>query len=162
MSNRLEVAGIDHLVELAPRLRAADIAEIHAATASDPIDVLVISLALSSMAWVWLFEERVVAVGGVAPHPYSPDVGVPWAFGSDEVHDHRDFFLDGTAFLFEKMHLLYPILENHVDARNHAAVKFLRMSGFTIEPPEPYGVFGLPFHRFHKERPQCASPSPSA
>jgi len=44
----------------------------------------------------------------------------------------------------EKFSLLY----NYVDARNVKSIKWLRWLGFQLDEPAPYGVRGLPFHRF--------------
>jgi hypothetical protein len=40
-------------------------------------------------------------------------------------------------------------LSNYVDARNHISRRWLAWLGFTLEPPAPYGVARLPFHKFH-------------
>ena len=46
----------------------------------------------------------------------------------------------------------YDELYNYVDARNTQAIRWLRWLGFTIMDTEPYGLCGLPFHRFEMRR----------
>jgi len=46
----------------------------------------------------------------------------------------------------------YSHLENWVDARNTKAINWLRWLGFTVHDPVPFGVAGLPFHRFDMRR----------
>lgn len=145
-------ACVHHAESLASRLRAVDLAEIQASTGGDPLDVLLASIALSDAAWAWLIDGQVHMVGGVTPHPLDPACAVPWALGSDEASRHKR----GLVQMLEGRELWtmdrYVRMENHVDARNKPAIRFLQMAGFTIHPPEPYGVQGLPFHRFTKER----------
>jgi hypothetical protein len=50
--------------------------------------------------------------------------------------------------MLARMRAAYPQLENHVDARNRRALRWLGWLGFTIEAPAPWGVEGRPFHRF--------------
>lgn len=148
----LETACAEHAESLAPRLRAADLAEIEASTGGDPLDVLLVSIALSDAAWTWFIDGVPHMIGGVSPHPTDPTCGVPWAMGSDEVSNHKGELLAMLAGRQLWASERYTRMENHVDARNKPALKFLRMAGFTIHPPEPFGVLGLPFHRFTLER----------
>lgn len=151
MTYTLEVAGVEHAQSLAPRLRAADLAEIEASTGGDPLDVLLISIALSDAAWAWCRDGVPIMVGGVTPHPTDPEVAIPWALGSDEVSTDKAALLDMLAQRQLWTSSRYKRMENHVDARNKPALKFLELAGFTIHPAEPYGVLGLPFHRFTME-----------
>lgn len=42
----------------------------------------------------------------------------------------------------------YDMLFNYVDARHTASIRWLRRLGFSMEPAAPFGVDGVPFHRF--------------
>lgn len=42
----------------------------------------------------------------------------------------------------------FALLTNYVDARNAVSIRWLRWLGFEIEPAAPFGIHGLPFHRF--------------
>ena len=156
--NRLEVAGVEDALSLAPRLRAADVAELQEMFPGTPEDALVLGIALSSRAWTWHHGDEVVMVGGVQPHPLKPGVGVPWALGSELVRVHKDYWLSQAPVVVGWMHDLFPVLENHVDSRNHAAIGWLVRAGFTLHDAVPLRPGGVPFHRFTKEKPPCAPP----
>lgn len=49
------------------------------------------------------------------------------------------------------MLLAYPVLENHCDNRYSKSLNLLRLVGFKVEAPEPYGPLKMPFCRFHME-----------
>lgn len=46
----------------------------------------------------------------------------------------------------------YPRMMNYCDARYVQALKWLKMIGFTVYPPEPYGPKGMPFCRIEIEK----------
>lgn len=48
----------------------------------------------------------------------------------------------------EIMQEMFPILENHVDARNIKAIVWLRWLGFDIMSTELHGPFGAKFYFF--------------
>lgn len=148
----IEVAGVEHVVALAPRLRAADLAEIQASSGKDPEGVLLCSVALSDAAWAWCIDGTPVLIGGLAPHPENRAWGVPWALGSEDASRHPRQLVGLLVTTARRALLRYERLENYVDARNHKALAFLRWAGFAIHEAEPYGVAGLPFHRFTLER----------
>ena len=50
-----------------------------------------------------------------------------------------------------QMVMHYRLLQNHVDARNTEAVRWLGWLGFEMDPALPFGPDQLPFHRFHWE-----------
>lgn len=155
--NRLEVATADHAIELAPRLREADLAELVAVTPLDAETALLMTIGLSTWAYAWYYGDTLVGLGGVSPGDV-PGLGQPWMVGSDELRLHKDYFLSQTAVLIEKMHETYPRLSNFVAVGNYPAINWLRAAGFEIHPPVPYGLRGELFHPFTKEKPPCAGP----
>jgi hypothetical protein len=44
----------------------------------------------------------------------------------------------------------YDQLFNYVDARNLRSIAWLQHIGFQVFEPQPYGLEGLPFHRFER------------
>ena len=53
-----------------------------------------------------------------------------------------------TAVLLAAMGGLAAVLGQYV----RLSIRWLAWLGFAIDPPQPYGFLGLPFHRFHMER----------
>jgi len=101
----------------------------------------------ASKGMCWVAEaERPVFVIGCAP--VAPGVGSPWLLGTDEVARYP-----GALTRIAKRHIVimratYPVLLNYVDERNADSVGWLRLLGFTVDDPVPYGIEGRPFHRF--------------
>jgi hypothetical protein len=145
---RILPAAPDHAVAMAPHLRPADAAEIHAASGRTAEQALLTSLALSTHAWTAVIDGRPACIWGAGPLSLVLGRGCPWLLGTSEVERQaRPFLRLSRAFLAE-MRATYPELENHVDARNRTSLRWLRWLGFTIAPAAPWGFLGLPFHRF--------------
>ena len=139
-----------HVAALARHLRAADRAEVWAAAHVGPAEALGRSLAASPLAWTGLMDCRPACMFGVGSG--GPDWGRPWMLGTGLVERHAAAFLRRCRPQVARMQAAYPLLINHVDARNDAAIRWLRWLGFTIGTAAPWGAQGLPFHPFWRWR----------
>lgn len=142
-----------HALELAPRLRAGDLAEIEAASGRPVDEVLLDSLDRSVWAETLMLDGRPEAIGGLCTLSLVSGPGVPWMVGSDRLTERARWFLRQSRRQVARMLALYGSLVNFVDARNAASIRYLRHLGFALDAPAPWGHAGLPFHRFHLERP---------
>lgn len=135
---------------LATRLRARDYDEAVASAGADIPTVMRASVAASEgMCWIAESDQPVFVIGCA---PVVPGVGSPWLLGTDEVRAYP-----GALTRIAKRHIAimlqtYGYLVNYVDARNADSVGWLRLLGFTVEAPVPYGAEGRPFHRFTMKR----------
>ena len=129
----------------AMEIRPEDKAEFWAAAMVDPKDSLMPGL---GNAWSCLVDGEPVAVFGVTPPAMLGGAAIPWLVGS--VHLNPRLLLRPAREVLDGWD--FEHLENWVDARNTKAVRWLRWLGFTIHPAGPYGVMGLPFHRFERLR----------
>lgn len=134
---------------LASNLRPHDVAEIGAASGLTPEAGLRRSFAFSTHVWAARQDGGdVVAVWGVGPLSLTAGKGCPWLLASP-AFDRLGWQIVGLSRpLLARMQAAYPRLENHVDARNRRAVRWLGWLGFVVEPPTRWGAQGLPFHRF--------------
>lgn len=139
-----------HAIELAPRMRAADIREIEAAIGVAPLQALRMSLTRSTEAWAGTVEGEVACIFGVGPLSLLGGEGCPWLLGSDLMARHAMAFARRNRAMVARWLATYPVLRNHVDARNTQAIRWLGWLGFTVKPPVPYGVSRLPFHPFER------------
>ncbi len=146
----VEVATPAHVLALARHLRDADRAEIWAAAGVEPAEALDRSLAASPLAWTALMDGTPACMFGVGKG--GPDWGRPWMLGTDLVERHASAFLRRCHGRVAAMQDSYPLLINHVDARNATSLRWLGWLGFTIGTAAPWGVFGLPFHPFWRRR----------
>lgn len=144
-------ATLEDAADLAPRLRAADRAEVWASHRATPIQALETSVRLScSDAWAGLADGALVCLWGVVPLSLVSRIGSPWLLASDDLERHQVAFLRRCRGMVDQMQAPYRLLTNHVDARNRLSIRWLRWMGFEIAPVAPWGPDGLPFHRFER------------
>lgn len=141
----------DHVDYIAGRMRAPDAAEAWAAARMSPYDALVHSMQASRDPMTGLADRRPVCMFGIAQVTPLSDWGVPWMLATDEIEDHARVLVLGSRRYMQVARERYARLENYVDARNVKAVKWLGWLGFEVDPAAPFGIEGLPFHRFHWE-----------
>ena len=131
---------------LACGLRDRDREEAKAANGPHVLATLQAAIAASKgMCWVAEAERPVFVIGCA---PVAPGVGSPWLMATDDVSDYPLALTQITKRYVAIMRETYPLLVNYVDARNVDSVRWLRMLGFELGEPTPYGVEGRPFHRF--------------
>ena len=141
-------ATLDHAADLAPRLRALDLAEIEAASGRPVTEVLARSVERAMWSEALMVDGKVEALGGLGTLSVMFGPGVPWLIGSDRLTERKRWFLAQSRRQVGRMLASYGVLVNYVDARNASALLFLRWLGFALEPAAPWGAKGLPFHRF--------------
>jgi hypothetical protein len=133
--------------DLAPRLREVDRREVEASSG----DVLLalrraVETSLDPQA-VTRCGELLLLFGVVAPDPLTP-TAVPWALGAPGAGRLLATHGAAVSAYLDRVRRSFPHLVNMVDARNTPALRWIRRAGFRVHPPEPFGVAGLPFHRF--------------
>jgi len=75
--------------------------------------------------------------------------GVPWLHTTAAIERMPVTFVRQARREIAEMRKLYPHLENHVAADYSRAVRFIRLLGFTVDPPKPVGLSGAMYCRFH-------------
>lgn len=147
---------------IAENLRGSDRDEIQATVGhcryADALR-LSVSASASAVIAVTAYGEP-VAILGVTTMSLLGNVGSPWFMATPRANAkvHRRAFLEVAGDYVDAMLERYAYLVNHVDARNHVSVRWLRCLGFLIEPACPHGALNLPFHRFSISRQPCAFP----
>lgn len=149
---RFEPATLAHAVELAPRLRAADAAEVLASGGYDPLSALIESVEASDGAWAAFFGEELGCLFGVSRGPFLSFRAYPWLLTSDVVERHPKVFLRACKIVLAGWVERYGTLEQAVDARYRVALRWAAHLGFEVDPPLPFGVAGLPFCRITLRR----------
>lgn len=139
-----DLAGLCELV------RTADRDEIEAASGLPLAVALSMLLPGSCKASKIVHGGKILALVGDAEH--APGVGVPWLISTVHVQQHPREFLRVCGSLVEDMLDRHGHLRNYVDARNHAAIRWLHWLGFQFGDPVPYGSKGIPFVQFEKTR----------
>lgn len=130
--------------------RAADVAEIKACCGLDIQEALELCAQHSLRAWV--IESSGKPLAAVGDTLAAIGIGVPWMITTDHIVSDRRGFLRASRAVMVEMFQRHIQLINYVDARNVDAIRWLSWLGATIEEPAPYGVHGLPFRKFTKNR----------
>jgi len=153
----VRLAKIKDAVELAPKIREADVKEIKASDNATPLEALVLPFTYENNNKVKTFsiigtgEEGVIGMFGVVPSDVEHH-GVAWMLASDLLFNHTLRFLKECPFWVEEMGKDYKVLYNFVDKENEYAVRWLKFLGFKITAEEPqYGYGKIPFLLMTKE-----------
>lgn len=137
------------VVDLVVKMRQADVDELSALGLTDFVHEIQSSVERSAFSRTFTADGEVACILGVVPaaglfDPY----GIPWMLGTDLVTRNQRVLMRECRPYIRLMLQAYPILFNYVHAENHRAVRWLKCVGFSLQPAEPHGPLGAPFHRF--------------
>ena len=139
----IRMATIEDARHIGANLRDSDRAEIEALGLRPEFAVLS-SFKESDEAYTGTVDGEPAMIFGIGATPLSDEASI-WALGTplcDKVpvsmvrlgRQVVDAFLED-----------FPVLTNHCDARYEKTIKWLRLLGFSVGEPEPYGDNGAPF-----------------
>lgn len=135
-------------IELIRNLRQADKEELEALDDIHPFISIINSIKVSDMCWTARVDGKLMAIFGVAPVNLLASEGRPWLIGTPLVDSKPKIFLENCENYIDLMADRYETMHNYVDARNVKSIRWLSWLGFEISEEEPYGKYGMPFHRF--------------
>lgn len=145
-------ASFEDAALIGTKLRKCDEDELRAAV-GDPVAAVRQSI-INSRGEAFIVVDKnssPVYLWGLCPTE-NPNVGVPWAVGTDLFYDYISVFKELAPILINRMNERYPVLINAVDDRNRVAKRWLKEMGFRfIEKIEEYGVEKRPFWVFIRE-----------
>ena len=135
---------------LAAGMRAEDAAEVRAAHGLDPLEVLRRSVDASPRVWAAELGGELACIFGVEfvrrRSMLDEQHQVVWMLTGPAVARHPVAFVRASWRVMAKLLELFPVLANMVDARYAAALRWAKHLGAEIQPAQPWGVAGLPFH----------------
>lgn len=143
---------VEDIAEILPAVRQADIDEISEALGVPMEQALFDAITGSLNAKKIVIDGHIVAVFGDAVFSILGSVGVPWLISTVHVELHARAFLKVCKPEVQGMLTRHRHLMNYVDARNTAAIRWLRWLGFTFAPAAPYGARRFKFHQFTLNR----------
>lgn len=135
-----------------PLVRQADIDEITEALGIPMEEALLDAVTDSLNAKKIVVNGQVVAVFGDAIHNILGSIGIPWLISTVHVERNALAFLKVCKPEVQGMLTRHHHLINYVDARNTAAIRWLKWLGFEFGPATPYGPKGFPFYPFTLNR----------
>ena len=164
MEDRVQIipATYAHVVDLANRMRTADMDEVYASSGMTPLEASDLSLRASSEAWAVLFYDELACIWGVCPGSDSSAIsrrGWVWMLTTDTVDQNKRLFMKCCWDILPSLLDRWDVLANAIDDRHHVALRWGARLGFQFRDPEPWGIDGLPFRFFTvtKEDVLCAN-----
>lgn len=146
-------------IVLAPRLREADKDEYRAYLGMEPEVALALDIANSTGEnWAMIGSDgEVFGLFGIDAVDQHPTFGIVWMLSSPDIFKYRREFIKATSAALEMLHGKFPLIGNHIDARNTVHVRWLKRLGFSFLRTIPeFGVERRPFHEFARLRsPEC-------
>ena len=149
MSVRVVPATNEHLEYVLANLSEANRREI-VPFGRSPEDAVRSTWAHSEETWAIELDGEPVGLYGLCP-TIDRLRGCPWMIGTERLP------LAGLAIVKHARPVVagflrkYPRLANWVDDRNQQLIRWLRWTGFAIDPPIAIGSEGALFHRYHME-----------
>lgn len=152
--NYVRPAILKDALELAPRIRKDDRAEIKASNNSSPLEALVLPFTQVNgrvYSIIGTKDEGVIGMFGSTP-TIEPEFGVAWLLSSDNLFKHTKQFMKECPYWIKEMGKDYKYLYNFVDRRNWKSLKWLQYLGFESKSEiGEYGFGKMPFLLMIKE-----------
>lgn len=153
MDKRLEIrkATPEDVDYLSIHMRRSDKREIEAFSGRRARQSLEMGMSLGEAYTAHYDGVPVLMFGVTSPHNLTGH-GVPWMLVSNKMTIPPRKVLLASKRIVANMQHIYYSLENYVDVRNVAAIKWLKWLGFEFAPAIPIGKRGELFHRFFWKR----------
>jgi hypothetical protein len=139
-----------HVIAMAERLRADDVAELQAAGIGVN-RALWRSWRISMFAKTALVDGELAAMWGIDGHGLG-NTGRPWLLTTAAVERAPIAVLKVGRAEAMLMLSICPRLVGFVDSRYERAVRVLAMWGFSLSSPFPFGPHGVPFRQYEMRR----------
>lgn len=135
----------EHALDLAPRIRPEDAAEVMASGGYSPIQALEMSMSISLISLTLLIDGKPAAMFGLAKSKLDEGVGFPWLLTTDLIAKHQKTFFGMCAPALAEMLEVFPTLVQLVDQRYAAALRWLERLGFERQAVVLFGQELRPF-----------------
>lgn len=142
---RLVRATKRHARELARVMRAKDMDEIRATGGFVPEPAVRVSINRSVEAYAAYVGDDLVCVFGV--NILNEMAQAPWMLSSVHVEKHAMTFWRCSKIVVSYFREKYPLMMNMIHGNYTEALRWVERLGFTLSPPEEFGVRGDLFCR---------------
>ena len=139
----LAAGTLEHAAALAPTLRPEDLAEVQACGFKNALHALHVAVEGSKVSWACLVDGEVAAMFGVGDGPGGEQL---WFLTGQGFVQHARLFVARAKGVMRRLLEHHATLEQHIDARYQAAVRWAKWLGFEVGEPVPYGPAGQLFH----------------
>lgn len=143
-------AQAEHIAALDARMRDRDRAEVEAAGFS-AVRILWKSYRQSVMAWTAFVDGEIAVMAGCGGSVMGP-MGHPWMLTTKAVEKTPVALIKEARIRVRAMLMAFPVLQGHVIASYEQACRLLRLVGFTLDAPAPFGKQQELFCRYTMRR----------
>ena len=150
MDIQIRKATVKDAEYLAPRLRGSDKKEVMAMGLS-PCDALNLSFVGSDECFAGVVNGEVAMLFGTAQGLYDETASI-WALGSEVCNECPVSMVKFGRRMVQLFLEKYDMLENYCDAEYESSLRWLKLIGFTVCPPESKGVHGEKFCRIYVKK----------
>ncbi len=145
---RAEKNDVEYLKD---HLKEEDINEIWASNNVTPEEAL--SSGIDKSIFCCTIENgHPIGMFGINPKSVLGDRATIWLLGSEELKKYQYRFVKYSRKFIEMMLGFYPYLDNYIDVRNKASIKWLKFCGAKFDKPEAYGKEQKLFRHFYFRR----------
>ena len=137
-----------HEDEIIKNLRQSDRDEAWKSWRLSAEEVVRISVRSSEDTFTILYKGEPIGIFGVARQSLISDRGMIWFLGTDQLEKIWFSFGKETKSIMKSLMEKYQFVANWVDGKNRRSIAWLKRSGFQMNAPEPYGVYGEKFCYF--------------
>jgi hypothetical protein len=120
-------ASVADAIDLAPRLRSADVEELRAGSGLSPLSALTKGVQTSTVCYAAADSDGVFALFGAADQ--GEGRAAIWLLASDRLFEHKRFIVREAPKWVVRFHQRWPTLFNFVDTLNEKHVRFLKHLG---------------------------------
>lgn len=140
-----EVLRSDVPAILKMKLREADVEECSAFLGQSSRAALLNTVEHSPQLWVIIHKENIEGVFGVTNY------AEPWFVASDMFDEYWRVFARQTKRDVDMLFTHFNYLQNYVDSRHTASIRWIKWLGFTVEDtPHYFHDKSVPFFKFYK------------
>ena len=148
----------EHCHLIAPHLRRIDVDEVWSMCAMKLLDALLYSVQDAKEALTVMMPDSDIPVMmfglGGAINLLDRKRSI-WLLGTEQVRRVRRAFIMESGRYLETL-AAGETVYNYVLKGNDASLRWLKMLGFSIMEPKPFGWLQKPYHYVEKEFPKCA------
>ena len=137
---------------IADNMRKSDKDEIWASHNRLPINALALGYGSSTICLTIEHNGIPCAMFGVYPESFLSDKASVWLLATNRFCMCRRKLVRHSKGFIDFLLKHYQHLENYVDVRNKASIRWLEFCGAKLEKAKPFGVEGKLFQRFSFER----------
>ncbi len=137
-----------HISNIYKRIRNSDREEIWYTSGHSPLKALKFAVKVSFESYALYRNNCLTALFGMVLNNQG-NIGIPWLLGSIDLEYISPYQWRrlGKTYI-EKWLTHVPILRNYIYAKNHKSCRWLRHMGFTLSPPQKFGIFNQYFQCF--------------